>query len=89
MIMKIKNGMKRQRTPRFNYNDFSTENLINSLPENRPLYKDSGLWTIYDDNDNSIIYQNANETFRNFLIRYYELMYQYENMEDIHLNLLL
>ena len=31
------------------YNEFTTEALIDCLPENRPLVKDSGLWTIYDE----------------------------------------
>ena len=50
---------------------YATEDLIDCLPENRPLYKDSGLWQIRtDDMENVFIDQNCNETLRGFILRY-------------------
>ena len=52
---------------------YSTEDLIDCLPENQPLYKDSGLWQIRtDDMENVIMGQNANETLRGFILRFYD-----------------
>ena len=71
-----------------NYNELPTAVLVDSLPENRPLYKDSGLWTIYDDDfEIPILKQTASEDFRQFLIRYYEFISEFEDMEDIHIDL--
>lgn len=50
---------------------YATEDLIDCLPQNRPLYKDSGLWQIRtDDMENVFIDQNCNETLRGFILRY-------------------
>lgn len=50
---------------------YATEDLIDCLPQNRPLYKDSGLWQIRtDDMENVFIEQNCNETLRGFILRY-------------------
>lgn len=48
--------------------------MLNDLPENRPLYKDSGLWQIWDHEDwNDVLYQQElNETFKEFIRRCYE-----------------
>jgi hypothetical protein len=71
-----------------NYNELPTAVLIDSLPQNRPLYKDSGLWTIYDDDfETPILEQTASEDFRQFLIRYYEFISEFEDMEDVHIDL--
>ena len=71
-----------------NYNELPTAVLIDSLPHNRPLYKDSGLWTIYDDDfETPILEQTASEDFRQFLIRYYEFISEFEDMEDVHIDL--
>lgn len=59
------------------------EDIINCLPQNRPLYKDSGLWQIRSDDMNEVyIQQLSNETFRSFIIRYLELL-QKENLYEI------
>lgn len=71
-----------------NYNELPTAVLIDSLPENRSLYKDSGLWTIFgDDFETPILEQTANEDFRQFLVRYYEFISKFEDMEDVHIDL--
>lgn len=55
------------------YASYNTDDLIDCLPQNRPLYKDSGLWEIRtDDLENVYIQQNCNETLRGFIIRYLE-----------------
>ena len=52
---------------------YDTDDLIDCLPQNRPLYKDSGLWEIRtDDMENVYMQQNCNETLRGFIIRYLE-----------------
>ena len=39
--------------------------------QNRPLYKDSGLWQVRtDDMEDVIMSQMANESFKDFIIRY-------------------
>lgn len=54
-----------------NFDKYTTEDIINSLPENQPLYKDSGTWNIYTDDFKDVIsYQNPNETMREYLIRH-------------------
>jgi len=45
--------------------------LIDNLPENTPLYKDSGLWQIRsDDMENVLCQQEVNESFEAFLKRH-------------------
>ena len=45
--------------------------ILDWLPENRPLYKDSGRWQIRsDDMDDVICQQQVNESFKEFLFRY-------------------
>jgi tRNA(His) 5'-end guanylyltransferase len=61
-----------------NLQNFGLENLINALPQNRPLYKDSGCWSIRtDDMKNEYMSQRHNETFKQFLIRYLEWVLEY------------
>lgn len=46
------------------------QSLLADLPENRPLYKDSGLWQMRsDDMEEVIIQQGANECDNSFLRR--------------------
>ena len=62
---------------------YSTEDLIDCLPENQPLYKDSGLWQIRtDDMENVMMYQHASETLRNFILRFYDWLDEH-NQTDI------
>lgn len=43
---------------------------IDELPENRPLYKDSGLWQIRTDDMEKVLYQQeVNESFDDFIKR--------------------
>lgn len=58
---------------KYNYELYTTGDLIDCLPENRPLYKDGGLWQIRSD-DMLYVYmaQGTNESFRDFIIRYIE-----------------
>lgn len=44
---------------------------LNDLPENMPLYKDSGLWSVRsDDMQDTICQQGCNESFTDFIERY-------------------
>jgi len=46
------------------------EEMLDLLPENRPLYKDSGLWQIRSDDMEKVLYQQGvNETFAGFVKR--------------------
>lgn len=43
---------------------------LNELPENRPLYKDSGLWQIRTDDMETVLFQQeVNESFSDFITR--------------------
>jgi hypothetical protein len=49
------------------------EIMINELPQNRPLYKDSGLWQIRSDDMEDVIYdQEVNESFFDFIKRAFD-----------------
>lgn len=53
------------------YENYDIETLIDNMPENIILYKDSGLWSFYDDSfDNVLLDQNTIETFKQFVIRF-------------------
>ena len=43
--------------------------IMENLPSNRPLYNDSGLWSISDDYGNELYTQETNETFTQFVRR--------------------
>lgn len=48
--------------------------MLDNLPENRPLYKDSGLWQIRNDEMNEVVYeQGVNESTHDFIKRIYDL----------------
>jgi len=69
---------------------WSTDDLIDCLPENRPLYKDSGLWQVRtDDMENVLIDQNCNETLRDFIIRYLEWLDEFGQADDVYIDLAL
>lgn len=77
-------GLSRQ--PSFRW--WSTDDLIDCLPQNRPLYKDSGLWQIRtDDMENVYMQQKANETLRGFIIRYLEWLEEYEDITEVRIDL--
>ena len=45
--------------------------VIDELPENLPLYKDSGLWQIRsDDMENVLFQQECDQSFEEFISRY-------------------
>ena len=47
--------------------------MIENIPQNRPLYKDSGLWQIRTDDMEEVLYQQGvDESFFNFISRAYE-----------------
>jgi len=53
------------------YIQYSTDDILDALPENYPLYKDSGLWQIRSDDMESVIFQQRHfDSFRYFIIRY-------------------
>ena len=52
-------------------NKLELDALLNCLPENIPIYKDSGLWNIYDGDQfkNELYHQGLNEPLKEFIIR--------------------
>ena len=68
-------------------NHITTGELIDILPENRSLYKDSGLWSIRDESDNPILEQNPNESLRQFIVRYIGLILNRESNESFETDL--
>ena len=64
---------------------YSIVDILNCLPENRPLYKDSGLWQIRtDDMEDVVIDQNNSESFREFIFRYIELLNEFDKEAYIY-----
>lgn len=61
-----------------NYLDFSLENIIDCLLQNRSLVKDSGLWRIEIYGDIDTFNQKVDETFKNFIYRYVKHIYDKE-----------
>lgn len=48
--------------------------MLENLPQNRPLYKDSGRWQIRSDNMDEVTFeQDVNESFFDFIKRVYEV----------------
>ena len=67
---------------------WATDVLIDCLPENRPLYKDSGLWQIRtDDMEDIFMQQNVNETLRGFIIRYLEWLDEFGQADEVYIDL--
>ena len=67
---------------------YDTDDLIDCLPQNRPLYKDSGLWAIRtDDMENVYMTQNCNEPLRGFIIRYLEWLEEHSQTDDVWMDL--
>ena len=47
--------------------------MLENIPENRPLYKDSGLWQVRTDDMEDVIFeQGVNESFFDFIKRVYD-----------------
>lgn len=54
---------------------YTTEKLIDCLPENVVLYKDSGMWQFMsDDMERVLLHQEPADTFRSFIFRYIETL---------------
>ena len=67
---------------------WATDDLIDCLPQNRPLYKDSGLWQIRtDDMEDVFIQQNVTETLRGFIIRYLEWLDEFGQADEVYIDL--
>ena len=50
----------------------SLEQMLDDMPQNRCLYRDSGLWRISDEDNNTVLYeQGVNEDFSEFIERCY------------------
>lgn len=58
--------------------------IMHNLPENAPLYKDSGLWQVRtDDMQEVIAQQTANESFEDFIRRYSDAVNKPNNNKAI------
>ena len=61
----------------------SLEQMLDDLPENRPLYKDSGTWEIRSEDLDTVHFtQGCDESFGNFIKRAYEVENYYTNLYD-------
>ena len=59
----------------------SLEQMLDDMPQNRVLYRDSGLWRIYAEDFRTILFQQtANEDFDQFIRRAYEAENIYHDM---------
>lgn len=59
----------------------SLAQMLHDMPENRPLYKDSGSWQVRSDDMEQVLYQqDANETFHAFVLRCYTAENVYQDM---------
>ena len=48
--------------------------MLDNLPANKPLYKDTGLWQIRTDDMEEVIFQQeCNESFYHFIKRAFEV----------------
>ena len=57
--------------------EFSCElvTMLENIPQNRPLYKDSGLWQVRTDDMEDVIFeQGVNESFFDFIKRVYNVL---------------
>lgn len=49
------------------------EFMLDAIPENRPLYRDSGLWQVRSDDMEKVLFQQGcQESFFSFIERVYE-----------------
>ena len=70
--------------------EFSCElvTMLENIPQNRPLYKDSGLWQVRtDDMEDVSIQQNVTETLRGFIIRYIEWLDEFGQADEVYIDL--
>lgn len=64
-------------------NEFECEltTMLENLPQNRPLYKDSGLWQIRNDDMEEVLFeQGVNESFYHFIKRAYDKYNSFMNI---------
>ena len=51
----------------------SLDQMLDDMPQNRCLYRDSGLWHIADETNTDVLYrQGVNEDFDDFIRRAYD-----------------
>ncbi len=56
--------------------------MLDNLPENMPLYRDSGLWQIRNDDMEEVVFQQgAEETFEKFIERVFYSTNKPENIK--------
>jgi len=73
----------RTTTEKVYLNDYTLEFMLDNLLENRPLYKDSGLWQIRTDDMEEVIFeQGVNETFYDFIHRVFDVKNVFTNAFD-------
>lgn len=49
----------------------SLEQMLDDMPQNRSLYRDSGCWRILSEQDETLYEQGVNEDFSDFIERAY------------------
>ena len=60
----------------------SLEQMLDDMPQNRCLYRDSGLWHIYDETMTTELYrQTSDEDFEQFVRRAYDQENVYQDMQ--------
>ena len=59
----------------------SLDQMLDDMPQNRCLYRDSGIWHIYDEGMTKCLFtQLVNEDFDDFIRRVYEVENVYQEM---------
>ncbi len=62
---------------------FSLEEILNSIPQNKSLYRDSGIWQIRTDDMKEVIFkQKIDQSFTDFIYCYVEFIYQGFDQKD-------
>lgn len=57
--------------------------MLENLPQNRPLYKDSGLWQIRSDDMEDVLFaQGVNESLFDFIKRAYDRENSFMHLND-------
>jgi hypothetical protein len=57
----------------------SLDQMLDDMPQNRCLYRDSGLWRITDESNEFVYYQQGvDEDFDDFILRAYSVENVYQ-----------
>ena len=87
-LIELEVALRQLPVSRRSFTWWATDDLIDCLPQNRPLYKDSGLWQVRTDNmEDVFIQQNVNETLRCFIIRYLEWLDEFGQADEVYIDL--